>query len=226
MPTERPRAVIDKSYLFDIDEDLLLSDSVKIAHKTNVCLDKYSSTNLVTLPQDQFSLLLNDSISPIPLHKTLLLLNMIREFDTNKTLKTPSIDQEENKQDRFPEIQKMVEQSTGYPMTQSDIEAINEMVKMGVVQEDISGAIEYFRGKDIVARGAQQILKSVRYQVAKRIQAFKAPAPETPKPTGKIMIELADGQIVEELLKREINMGACYLEQEFISFLIVKLSIS
>lgn len=82
-------------------------------------------------------------------------------------------------------------------MTQSDIEAINEMVKMGVVQEDISGAIEYFRGKDIVARGAQQILKSVRYQVAKRIQAFKAPAPETPKPTGKIMIELADGQIVE-----------------------------
>jgi hypothetical protein len=67
---------------FDIDEDLLLDDSKKIASKAKLLIERYSSKELLSLPSDSFSLLLTDSISPVPLHKTLILLNTIREFDS------------------------------------------------------------------------------------------------------------------------------------------------
>jgi len=67
---------------FDIDGDKLLDDSVQVAKKAARLIERYSSKELITLSPEKYSLLLTDSISPIPLHKTLILLNSIREFDS------------------------------------------------------------------------------------------------------------------------------------------------
>jgi DNA modification methylase len=67
---------------FNIDAESLLSDSIKIANKAHNIIEQCSLKELNTLPEEQYSLLLADSISPIPLHKTLILLNEIRKFDS------------------------------------------------------------------------------------------------------------------------------------------------
>ncbi len=67
---------------FDIDGDLLLNDSRKIANKAKILIERCHSKELLSFPPDAFSLLLTDSISPVPLQKALILLNTIREFDS------------------------------------------------------------------------------------------------------------------------------------------------
>lgn len=64
---------------FDVDEDVLLHDSTKIAKTASQILVNLPSGELKTLPAEQESLLLSESISPIPLHKTLVLLEVIRD---------------------------------------------------------------------------------------------------------------------------------------------------
>lgn len=67
---------------FEVDSDILLEDSRKIAEKAVLLINNYSTNELVTLPAEEYSLLLRDSISPKPLHKTLILLDVIREFNS------------------------------------------------------------------------------------------------------------------------------------------------
>jgi DNA-binding transcriptional regulator YhcF (GntR family) len=69
------------------------------------------------------------------------------------------------------DVQKMVEQMTGYMALPSDIPAIKEMEKLGVVKEDIAGALEFFQRHNKTARGAANLLESVKFQVARRAQA-------------------------------------------------------
>ena len=67
---------------FSVDPDLLLCDSQKVAQLATEVIERYSASELRTLSEEEFSLLLTDSISPLPLHKTLILLNEIRKFDS------------------------------------------------------------------------------------------------------------------------------------------------
>jgi len=68
---------------WDVSADSLLNDSVSIADNLNKTsrynIRDLNSTQLIKLPDDKDSLLLKGSISPIPLHKVLLLLNEINK---------------------------------------------------------------------------------------------------------------------------------------------------
>jgi len=67
---------------FDIDPDILVDDSFRIAEKAESIIKHSDSKDLNSLTSEESSLLLRDSISPIPLHKTLILLNTINEFNS------------------------------------------------------------------------------------------------------------------------------------------------
>jgi hypothetical protein len=67
---------------FEIDEDTLLRDSQKIAKSTLSAINSMPTGELKSLPEEQAALLLSESISPIPLHKTLLLLNEIKQVNS------------------------------------------------------------------------------------------------------------------------------------------------
>lgn len=79
-------------------------------------------------------------------------------------------------------MQHLIEEMTGYPAMPMDLPAIDEFVKMGVTKEDIAGALAFFKGNGKVAHGAQNLLNSVKFQVARRIQS--ANAKDTQTPTG------------------------------------------
>lgn len=67
-------------------------------------------------------------------------------------------------------IQEMVEEMTGYIAQPGDIPALDEMETMGVVKEDIEKAVKFFKDHGKVARGAANLLQSVKFQVAQRTQ--------------------------------------------------------
>lgn len=64
---------------WSIDPDNLLKHALLIAKKTNKELASKNVSLLKKLPEEAFSLLLKDSISPLPLHKVLVLLEQIKE---------------------------------------------------------------------------------------------------------------------------------------------------
>jgi DNA methylase len=68
---------------WDIDYDALLYHSHQIAIKTKKQLLKYGK-NLKTLTVDKEKLLIENSISPIPLHKTLVLLEVLAEMNEDQ----------------------------------------------------------------------------------------------------------------------------------------------
>ncbi len=68
---------------FDVNGEMLLKESVEIAKKTESIIEKYSNAELVHLAKEEYSLLLADSISPTPLHKTLILRSVIRDYNSN-----------------------------------------------------------------------------------------------------------------------------------------------
>lgn len=63
---------------WDIEWKNLRDGSLKIADETRIKIKENGNTDLLTLPQEQQSLLITDSISPIPLHKSLILLSEIQ----------------------------------------------------------------------------------------------------------------------------------------------------
>ena len=62
------------------DPDELLRHADQIAKATEKMLDR-TDESLETLPEERFNLLLKNSISPLPLHKTLVLLDHIKQAD-------------------------------------------------------------------------------------------------------------------------------------------------
>jgi DNA modification methylase len=64
---------------WNIDSDGLTTHAELIAKKAQARIKKYGN-NLQTLNEEQQKLIITDSISPIPLHKALVLLEVITEF--------------------------------------------------------------------------------------------------------------------------------------------------
>ncbi|MCY4363788.1 MAG: DNA methyltransferase [Gammaproteobacteria bacterium] len=64
---------------WDVDPAGLREHSHSLARKAKKIIDSSSSACLRTLPEESFNLLLNGSISPLPLHKSLVLRDQIDE---------------------------------------------------------------------------------------------------------------------------------------------------
>ncbi len=69
---------------WEIDPNELSSIADQIIVKAGQDIDKEHDSKLLTLPPDAMKLLLSDSISPVPLHKSLVLLNAIHEFQDSR----------------------------------------------------------------------------------------------------------------------------------------------
>lgn len=80
-------------------------------------------------------------------------------------------EEEDAPADDFDEMRFMIESFTGYLSMPGDVPAIQEMVSLGVIEGDIQSAVEFFRDKGKVARGAAHLLNSVKHARGKRIQA-------------------------------------------------------
>ena len=64
---------------WDVDPDTLVGHAREVADQVFRKLDSPHASDLRSLPPDRFKLLLKDSISPLPLHKTLLLLDTLEQ---------------------------------------------------------------------------------------------------------------------------------------------------
>ncbi|MEB3338729.1 MAG: DNA methyltransferase [Leptolyngbyaceae bacterium] len=62
-----------------VDPDRLLEHASQVAEATSLILSK-PPRQLLTLPDESFKLLLKNSISPLPLHKTLVLLQQLKKY--------------------------------------------------------------------------------------------------------------------------------------------------
>lgn len=72
--------------------------------------------------------------------------------------------------DPFCAMQSLVERTTGYPMTQRDIKALNEFVTGDITEEDIKDAMAFLSPVKQV-RGAADLRNSVFVAHGKRVQA-------------------------------------------------------
>ena len=70
---------------FNIKADVLVDESLEIAEMAERITDNYSKDSLLTLPDEEKVLILKGSISPIPLHKTLILRDAIRDYKSKYT---------------------------------------------------------------------------------------------------------------------------------------------
>lgn len=80
---------------------------------------------------------------------------------------------EDNVLDSFSLMRQLIEKFTGYPIpnNKAEVQAINEMVELAVIEDDIRAAIQFFRDNEKTARGASSLLNSVKYARSKRIQS-------------------------------------------------------
>lgn len=83
MPCFATRVKID----WEVDPKDLVKHSEEIADATKDCLRFWGKRDLLSLPTETFKLLLRDSISPLPLHKTLVLLEQIHRFQDDRYFK-------------------------------------------------------------------------------------------------------------------------------------------
>ena len=64
---------------WDVDPAELKEHAHSLARQAKEIIDSWSRASLRTLPEESFNLLLNGSISPLPLHKSLVLRDQIEE---------------------------------------------------------------------------------------------------------------------------------------------------
>jgi hypothetical protein len=69
---------------WNIDPNALLRHAGLVAESTIEALAAHGVTALQTLPEEAFKLLLNDSISQLPLHKSLVLLKQLRSLKNDR----------------------------------------------------------------------------------------------------------------------------------------------
>lgn len=93
----------------------------------------------------------------------------------DKPVKNDAIDTTPEPTDEFTAMCDLVTEMTGYPIpnNQAEIEAIKELVKVSATREDFTAALAFLKGKK-VARGACDLLPSIRYNLAKRTQGKNA----------------------------------------------------
>ena len=70
---------------FNISSSVLVNESLEIAKIATQRVNNYSKCSLLTLSEEEEELILTDSISPIPLHKTLVLRDVICEYRSEYT---------------------------------------------------------------------------------------------------------------------------------------------
>jgi DNA modification methylase len=64
---------------WDIDPDGLIQHAKKVANRANRTIECEGVKKLRTLPAESYGLLLKESISPLPLHKSLILLELLQD---------------------------------------------------------------------------------------------------------------------------------------------------
>lgn len=69
---------------WEVDPDALIEHAECIAGLTREELDILDGKSMRTLPPEAFKLLLKDSISPLPLHKILVLIDQLRKHEDNR----------------------------------------------------------------------------------------------------------------------------------------------
>lgn len=108
-----------------------------------------------------------------------ILINLLIKNGVPNSVSYPAKDTENDSlsepTDDFTAMQFLVEEMTTYPIPNNpaEIEAINELIKIGATRDDFTAALAFLKGKK-VARGACDLLPSIRYNLAKRMQAGNA----------------------------------------------------
>lgn len=95
--------------------------------------------------------------------------------------------------DSFETTRRWIEKFTGYPPMPEDLKAIREMVLVGVIEDDVKQAVEYFVSQGKTARGANNILKSVMFSAAKRIQSGVKSNGGKPREPTTIKVDFGEG---------------------------------
>lgn len=75
--------------------------------------------------------------------------------------------------DYFSLLQHVIERLTGLPITPTkrETDALNEMIRLEITEDDLSAAVNWFRDNGKTARGPASLLESAKVSHAKRIQA-------------------------------------------------------
>lgn len=69
-----------------VDPQGLFNHAISVASRAHKIIDVESESSLRKLPEESFCLLLKDSISPLPLHKSLVLLDQIKDHSDQEFL--------------------------------------------------------------------------------------------------------------------------------------------
>ena len=100
-------------------------------------------------------------------------------------------DEDENKFSNFDDIQKFLEKTTGYPPNGGKaVEAINEILKMGAIKDDVIDAYKWLCDNGVNVRYYQKLVNPIRTSMANRLKENVKSKPY--KKTIKL-----DGQTVE-----------------------------
>lgn len=86
--------------------------------------------------------------------------------------------EEESALDPYDAMQRTIELLTGYPPTQRDIIPTNQMIKDGVIEDDLRAAVAFFASIGKVARGAADLQKSAMVAKGKRTQSAQSLRPK------------------------------------------------
>jgi hypothetical protein len=110
------------------------------------------------------------------------------------TIKNNNNNKREGKPEKFDEILEMIERYTGNLQSQADIKAIQEMVKLDIIEEDIAAAVKFFVDAGKAARGAHHLFNSAKYNRDKRVQteATKDVSVNHKKPTSRVDLSILE----------------------------------
>ena len=103
-----------------------------------------------------------DAVKPDADNRALLSNNKTNNDNTNI--------KREGASQKFDHLLELIERYTGVMQTQQDIKAIQEMVSLNVMEEDIASAVKFFADQGRAARGAAHLMNSIRYNMQKRVQ--------------------------------------------------------
>lgn len=93
---------------------------------------------------------------------------------TSSRAAEPAADDLDAHETELSRMQALYERLTGYPSTPADEKAIEESIRLGVIERDIAAAIAWRTENGKLSYGAKSLLGTVRVEVAKRVQAQAA----------------------------------------------------
>ena len=173
-------SIPDMSWILHVDEEQLETDMIELQRLgiLSVVDGNWIVTNFAKrqepLPKKEYMRRVRKETSRDEYYKesdqpvTIGNTDKIR-IDTDKDI---DLDRDSVQPDKFTQVQWWIEELTGYmiPAQEKEINALKEMVNLGVIKDDIAGAVAFFRDQNKVASGAAHLLNSVKYQRSKRVQ--------------------------------------------------------